>query len=65
VRTQTSFGWHAELFRIYSTGNIDLRGRTIFYNDFKVICPVQSRAQKYSSSCSPQITSKTDAILSH
>jgi hypothetical protein len=41
-----------------------LRQCAIFSCIFKLICPVQPRPQKYSTSSRPQITSKTPAIPS-
>jgi hypothetical protein len=46
----------------HATGR--LRGKSIFWNGFNVICPVQSSHQKYSASLPPQITITTRAIPS-
>src|SRR6476660_9139002 len=42
----------------------DFLERSIFASNFKVICPVQSRPQKYSASRETQITLTHPAILS-
>jgi hypothetical protein len=39
-----------------------VRNCAIFRNNFKLICPVQSRSQKYSASPLPQISSRNPAI---
>ncbi len=41
-----------------------LRGPAIFCNDFKVICPVQSRRRKQFASRSPQISAITPTVSS-
>jgi hypothetical protein len=41
-----------------------MRERSIFHNDFNVICPVQPHLQKYTSSRETQITPTNPAILS-
>ena len=43
-------------------GSRPLRECTIFSNNFKLICPVQPRPQKYSASRETQITPTTPAI---
>jgi len=45
-------------------GSRPLRECTIFSNNFKLICPVQPRPQKYSASRETQITPTTPAIPS-
>jgi hypothetical protein len=39
-----------------------VRGRAILCHNFKLICPVQFRSQKYSASLPPQITSTNPVI---
>jgi hypothetical protein len=46
------------------SGQNRLRGGTIFYNDFKAICPVQSFRQIFFAFAVGQIKTKTVAILS-
>jgi hypothetical protein len=45
-------------------GKWTMREKLIFCNDFNVICPVQSRLKKYTSSRETQITPTTRAIPS-
>ena len=59
-------GFHQAISRIDEIRWLDRTesiADTIFSNDFKLICPVQSPLQKYSASLRGQITGLCRAIL--